>query len=44
MGRPADSTNPDPRELLETETPTRAYTGWSEVPGTYIAEVCLVWP
>jgi len=43
-GRPAVSTNPDPMELPETEPPTRSIQGWSEAPGTYRAEVCLVWP
>jgi hypothetical protein len=37
IGQPAVSTNPDPRELPETESP---YTGWSKAPGTYITEVC----
>jgi hypothetical protein len=22
----------------------RAYTGWSEAPGTYVAKDCLLWP
>ena len=42
IGRSAVSTNQDPRELPETEPPTRSIHRL--VQGTNIAEVCLVWP
>ena len=38
IGKPAVSTKPDPRELPETEPPGRNIHGWSETPGTNIAE------
>ena len=44
IGRPAVSTDPDPWELPETELPTKTILGWTEGPGTYIAEDCLVSP
>ena len=42
IGRPSVSTNVDPRELPETEPPTRQHTKVAQ--GTqYIYEDCLVW-
>lgn len=42
IGRPADSTNPDPSDLSDTEPPP--YTSWPEAPDTYTAEDYLFWP
>ena len=38
----AVSTNPDPRELPETEPPTRSIHRWSEALGIYVAKDYLV--
>jgi hypothetical protein len=45
IGRLVVSTNMDPWELQESEPPTREHTqAGQKLPGTYIAEDCLVWP
>jgi hypothetical protein len=44
-GRTAVSSNPDPWDLLDSETTyQRAYTSWYGAPNTFTAENCLVWP
>jgi hypothetical protein len=54
IGRPAVTTNPDPRDLRETELLTWQHTPLPKAPhpphelvrglSIYIAEDCLVWP
>ena len=41
IGRPAVSTNPDPRELSKTEPSTRAHMGWTKPPDTYVEDMQL---
>jgi hypothetical protein len=33
-----------PRSSQRLSHQPQAYTSWSEVPGTHVAEICLVWP
>jgi hypothetical protein len=44
IGRPAVSTNLDPRDLSDTEPPTRWHTLVGQRLPTYTAENCPVWP
>jgi hypothetical protein len=39
--RSTESTSLDPCGFSETELPTKEHTGWTEVPGTYVAGMHL---